>query len=47
MSVITYSCVVHRNIEDIYVLDNIILANILAEGTNRDTVRSVAEEVLD
>jgi hypothetical protein len=44
---VTYSCIMHRDIVDIDIFNDVILANILAERTDRDAVRSVAPEVLN
>lgn len=37
----------HGGVKDIDVLYNIIVTRVLAQRTNRDTVRTIAEHVLD
>lgn len=39
--------ILHRDVENVEVLDDIHLADILAEGTDRDAVRAVALGILD
>lgn len=42
----TYSCVVHRGIEDVDIFHNIELPLILPERANRDTMRAVTPHIL-
>jgi len=43
----TYAGIVHRGIVDIYILDDIVLARILSERSNRYPMGAITEHVLD